>query len=90
MRINSIALVLAAIISAVTITGCAMGNKGTVYYTRTTTVGQELLDLQQAKDKNALTEEEYEKAKADILKSASCNVKIECSNDNNDKSSKDK
>lgn len=50
------------------LSGCALFNKGSVQYTRTTTVGQEIMDLQQARDQNAITEEEYNDAKKEILK----------------------
>ncbi len=87
MAIKRIAGILAAIILVSGITGCAMGNKGTVYYNRTTTIGQELLDLQEAKDEGALSEQEYDKVKEDLMKCGS--FKIECSVGNQDKSSKD-
>ena len=79
--------VLAAIILACGITGCAMGNEGTVHYTRTTTIGKELLDLKEAKDKGAISEQEYNKVKKDIMKSGS--FKFDCSSKNQDKSSED-
>ena len=50
------------------LSGCALFNKGSLQYTRTTTVGQEIMDLQQARDQNAITEEEYNNAKKEILK----------------------
>ncbi len=51
---------------AITLMGCAFGNKGSFQYTRTTTVGQELQDLE--KVKSTLTDEEYQKLRKQILK----------------------
>ena len=59
-----------------------MGNKGTVHYTRTTTIGKELIDLKEAKDKGAMTEHEYNKVKEDIIKCGS--IKFECSSGDHD------
>ncbi|MEI7900739.1 MAG: SHOCT domain-containing protein [bacterium] len=47
--------------------GCAMFNRGSLQYSRTTTIGKELVDLKDALDKGALTQDEYAKAKKDIL-----------------------
>lgn len=49
------------------LSGCAMFNKGTLHYNRTTTIGKELVDLQEAKAKGVISDEEYTKAKKDIL-----------------------
>lgn len=43
--------------------GCAMFNDTDLTYTRTTTLGRELMDLQAARDKGAITEEEYQQLK---------------------------
>ena len=51
--------------------GCAVGNSATFTLSRTTTIGQELIDLQSAKEKGVLNVEEYARAKADIMKQAS-------------------
>ena len=87
MTMKRIVGILAVIILVSGITGCAIENKGTMHYNRTTTIGKELLDLKEAKDKGALSEEEYNKVKEDLLKSGS--IKIECLYDNQDKSSED-
>lgn len=59
--------------------GCAMFNRGTLHYSRTTTVGKELVDLKDAKDKGALSEEEYAKAKKDILEGGPIKFEASCS-----------
>jgi len=82
MKMKKITAILTAIILVSGITGCAMGNKGTVHYTRTTTIGQELIDLKEAKDKGAITEQEYNKVKEDIIKCGS--IKFECSGGDHD------
>ena len=87
MKMKKIAAILTAIILVSTITGCAMGNKGTVHYTRTTTIGKELMDLKEAKDKGAMTEQEYNKVKEDIMKC--CPIKLECSSGDHDNSCND-
>ena len=87
MAMKRIAGILAAIILVSGITGCAMGNKGTLHYNRTTTIGKELLDLKEAKDKNIISQQEYDKVKKDLIKCGS--VKFECAFNNKDKASKD-
>jgi len=57
--------------------GCAMFNKGTLNYSRTITIGRELVDLKDAMDKGALTQDEYAKAKKDILEGGP--IKIDAS-----------
>lgn len=55
----------------VPLSGCAWGMfnyvEQNVEYRRTTTIGQELKDLQEARDANAISEQEYEKKKKEIL-----------------------
>ena len=76
--LKKIVNLLVLIILALAISGCAVGNKGTMHYNRSTTVGQELIDLKEAKDKGAISQEEYDKAKQQILK-CSGPIKVECS-----------
>lgn len=49
------------------LSGCALLNKVDVEYSRHTTIGQELIDLQKAKDKGVISDEEYFNAKKDVL-----------------------
>jgi len=72
-----LALVMAAM--AMAASGCAMFNKGTMHYSRTTTVGKELVDLKDALDKGALTQDEYAKAKKDILEGGPVKLDASCS-----------
>lgn len=58
------------VLFALPLTSCAIGNTATIELTRTTTIGQELIDLHTAKQNGAMTDKEYEKAKADIMKQA--------------------
>jgi hypothetical protein len=59
-------MMLAVIVSG--LSGCASFNDASsMTYSRTTSVGKELIDLQDAKAKGALTEVEYVKAKKEIL-----------------------
>ena len=71
-------LVLAAGLVAVGLSGCAMCNRGTMNYTRTTTIGKELIDLKDAKDKGALTDEEYAKTKKFLLEGGPVKVEPPC------------
>ncbi len=67
MKLKTIAIYLIGLfLITTTITGCVLGNEGTLNYKRTTTVGQELMDLEKAK--HTLTEEEYQKLKKQIMK----------------------
>jgi len=88
MTMKRMAVILAVIILVSGIAGCAIGNKVTMRSDRTTTIGKELLDLKEAKDKGALSEEEYNKVKKDLMKCES--IKIECSSGKQDKCSKDR
>ena len=71
------ALIVAAALLA-GVSGCAMFNHGTMHYNRTTTIGKELLDLKEAKDKGAISEEEYVKAKKDILQGGPIKIEAAC------------
>jgi hypothetical protein len=56
---------------AATASGCAIGlGGGHDEYTHQQTTGKALLDLKAARDGGALTEEEYQKQKEKILRSA--------------------
>ncbi len=63
-RRMSLLMVVAALIA-----GCCGGSKTTKVevLTPTKTVGEQMTDLQKARDTGAITEEEYKKAKQDIL-----------------------
>lgn len=57
---------LLLIVTVATFSGCAMFNKGT--YSKTTTIGQELIDLKTARDNDVLSDEEYKELKKEIIK----------------------
>ena len=63
---SRVAIVLA--LTAV-LAGCCGGSKTTKIETMTPTktVGEQMMDLQKARDTGAISEEEYKKAKQDIL-----------------------
>ena len=73
-----LALAAAAAVTAAA-SGCAMFNKGTLNYSRKFTVGRELVDLKDALDKGALTQDEYAKAKKDILEGGPVRFDASCS-----------
>ncbi len=58
-------LVASVLISG--LSGCALLNRVDVEYHRTTTIGQELIDVQKAWEKGVISDEEYITAKKDIL-----------------------
>ena len=68
MQTRTIAALVFVLISGGLTTGCAMLNKAELQYTRTTTIGQELIDLQEAKTKGAVSEKEYSETKDKIIK----------------------
>ena len=68
MTTKKTTLISAAILLALLTTGCAIGNKGKLYYNRTTTVGQEMIDLKTALDSGAVTQAEYDTLKAELMK----------------------
>ena len=65
MKIFKALIVAGVLVSGMT--GCAMLNRVDMEYSRHTTIGKELIDLQQAKEKGVISDEEYFKAKKDIL-----------------------
>ena len=52
----------------VTVAGCGGGGSRAVFVNRSTTLGQELSDLQGAYQKGVLTEEEYTDQRARLLR----------------------
>ncbi len=67
MKISKLLPVLLGLAILAGLTGCAMFNKGTMHYNRTTTIGQELIDLKDALNKGAISAEEYIVVKKDIM-----------------------
>ncbi len=68
MKNGKIMKVVLGLFAAACLSGCAMFNSAKVQQNRTTTIGQELIDLQEARDKGAVSEEEYNKLKDEIMK----------------------
>ncbi len=66
--VKTTAFLLMIVIFALLIYGCGCFNKGSMTYSRHTTTGQELLDLKEAKDSGAISEEEYEKLRKNVMK----------------------
>ena len=69
-----------ALLVIISLTGCAMFNEGTLHYSRTSTIGKELVDLKEAKADGAISEEEYIKLKEEIMKGGPINIHIETKN----------
>ena len=62
-----IAHAMAALALCGMLAGCITLNERTMQYSRSTTIGQELLDLQAAKEKGAVSEEEYSTLKQKLI-----------------------
>jgi len=77
MKTKKVLLIMLALLVIVSLTSCAMFNRGTMNYSRATTIGQELLDLKEAKDDGLITEEEYGKLKQEIMEGGPVQIKIE-------------
>ena len=76
MAMKQTVSILVVVVLVIGIAGCGVGNKGTMHYNRTTTIGQELIDLQEAKVQGVISEEEYEKLKKKIMKSGSFKIGV--------------
>lgn len=68
MRFVRICLMLSALVFAGGLAGCGGGSAEVKSTTRTSTLGQELMDLDKAYQQGAITEEQYKKAKETLLK----------------------
>ena len=67
---------LLGLLVMVSLAGCAMFNKGTMHYHRSTTIGKELVDLKEARDDGAISENEYIKLKKEIMKGGPFNAEV--------------
>ena len=76
MKKTRILPTLLVLLMMVSLTSCAMFNKGTMHYSRTTTIGQELMDLKTARDNEIITDEEYTKLKKEIMEGGPVQVKL--------------
>jgi len=57
-----------ALLFAMGLSGCGGGKSSVQATTSTTTMGQELMDLDESRNKGIITDDEYKKAKKAILK----------------------
>jgi len=67
MEVFRIVLMMVFLVTAAGFTGCGGGGAELKSHTTTTTVGQELTDLETAYKKGVITEKEYNTAKKKIL-----------------------
>ena len=74
-------LIAAALLGTLAISGCAAFNRGELTLVRTVSIGQELLDLQRAKQEGAITEAEFEVLKAKIMNLADDVEIVQMTND---------
>ncbi len=68
MRFLRTGILLVFLLSAVGLSGCGGGSAEVKTTTRTSTMGQELMDLEKAYKQGAITEKQYKEAKEGILK----------------------
>ena len=68
MRFLRICLILSILFLAGGLAGCGGGKAEVKTTTRTSTLGQELMDLDKAYQQGAITEEQYKEAKEALLK----------------------
>ena len=70
MLISSLRItgLIAALALAAAVAGCGGGSADVKSVTTTTTTGQQLIDLKKALDTGAITQEQYDREKARILK----------------------
>lgn len=66
-RLESRLLTPLACLTLLTVSGCAIGNSGKLVLARHVSVGQELIDLKEARDRGAITEEEYNEIKTKVM-----------------------
>jgi hypothetical protein len=67
LKFKLMAGLLASFALCLTLASCGGGGADVQQETRTTTTGQELLDLQKAKESGVITEAEYNKQRTMIL-----------------------
>lgn len=60
----------AAVASALILPGCGGGGASVQTTTTTVSLGQQLIDLKNARDKGSITQSEYNKMRDDIIKNA--------------------
>ena len=75
------ALIAPALLGSFAISGCAAFNRGELTLVRTVSIGQELLDLQQAKEAGAITEAEFQVLKTKIMSLADDVEIVQMTND---------
>jgi hypothetical protein len=68
LRLVPYVCVVGVCMAAFAIGGCGGGGAAVRSEVRSTTVGQELMDLQRARDSGVITPDEYEKQREKILK----------------------
>jgi len=68
MKSTHLRLLAAALFTALLATGCGGGGAKLESQTTTTTMGQELIDLNKSYKEGIITEKEYEKAKKSVMK----------------------
>ncbi len=76
MKITKIIPMIVGLLMIGSLAGCALFNKTEMHSTRTTTIGKELIDLKEARDSGAVSEEEYNKLKKEIMKGGPHDVEI--------------
>jgi len=68
MRYSAMRFFTAALLAALLAAGCGGGRADVKQTTNTTTMGQELMDLNSSYEKGIISEDEYKKAKKQIMR----------------------
>jgi uncharacterized membrane protein len=68
MKFLRVCIVIMVIVLGLGFAGCRGGKANVEATTTTTTLGQELMDLQKAYDQGIITEKEYKESKERIIK----------------------
>ncbi len=68
MKRVTIWMLVGLIAASVALTSCGGGGAKVQSQTKTTTLGQELMDLEKAYKSDVISEKEYKKAKEELLK----------------------
>ncbi|GMG86372.1 hypothetical protein [Biformimicrobium ophioploci] len=76
MKESSLARLAIAMTAVAALSGCVAGNEVKMEQVRNTTIGQELIDLERAKEQGLLSDVEYYQLKEEILKGGPVHVTI--------------